>query len=200
MSAIARKVERHRVNEQPGRSGWDRLPRDPRENRRAGDPVRSHWATEIHARSRRFSFRVFRVLRGFNGRFEGSATVLLRSALGAVLLLAMEVCAVGQADRYVVSSSNCSPVAGSVVTITAQLADAGEFPVATEGKTMTWSETGAGGSFGSLTSTTSAEGVATVSFTTSAQTMAAGVSSAEETIASGVPTSHQGRRNGKGAP
>ena len=38
----------------------------------------------------------------------------------------------------------------------------------TSGVTVTWSKTGAGGSFGSSTSTTNSNGVATVTFTTGA--------------------------------
>src|SRR5206468_2739371 len=70
------------------------------------------------------------------------------------------------ASKYLVSSSNNSPLAGSAVTITAQLADANNNPVATAGKTVTWSKTGAGGSFAIATSTTDASGRATVVFTT----------------------------------
>src|SRR6185369_11342653 len=72
----------------------------------------------------------------------------------------------GAAAKYLVSSNNDSPVAGSAVTITAQLADNNDNPVSTAGKTVTWSKTGAGGSFASATSLTSAGGTATVSFTT----------------------------------
>lgn len=70
------------------------------------------------------------------------------------------------ATKYLVTSSDNNPIAGSAVTITAQLADANGNPVATAGKTVTWSKTGAGGSFQTATSTTNASGVATVSFTT----------------------------------
>jgi len=52
------------------------------------------------------------------------------------------------------------------VTITAQLADQSDTPTGVAGKTITWSKTGAGGSFGSPTSVTNASGVATVTFTT----------------------------------
>src|SRR5262249_53516109 len=74
----------------------------------------------------------------------------------------------GIATRYLVTSSDNSPVAGAAVTITAQLADSNGNPVSTAGKTVTWTKTGAGGSFATGTSTTSASGVATVSFTTGA--------------------------------
>lgn len=72
----------------------------------------------------------------------------------------------GTATKYIVTSSSSGPVAGAPVTITAQLADANENPVATSGKTLTWSKTGTGGSFASPTSSTNANGVATVAFTT----------------------------------
>src|SRR5439155_18745135 len=68
--------------------------------------------------------------------------------------------------KYVVTSSDNNPAAGTAVTITAQLADAGGLPVPIAGKLVTWSKTGSGGSFSSATSTTNASGVATVSFTT----------------------------------
>jgi hypothetical protein len=60
--------------------------------------------------------------------------------------------------------------AGSNVTITAQLKDAFDNDVATSGKVITWSKTGGivgdvGGKFASATSTTNANGVATVVFT-----------------------------------
>ena len=73
----------------------------------------------------------------------------------------------GPATQYLVTSSGSSPIAGSNVTITAQLADANGNAVSTSGLTVTWSKTGAGGSFGSGTSTTNGSGVATVTFTTS---------------------------------
>src|SRR5213078_4838762 len=65
------------------------------------------------------------------------------------------------AAKYLVSSSNNSPLAGSAIAITAQLADANNNPVATPGKTVTWTKTAAGGSFGSATSTTEASAKAT---------------------------------------
>jgi hypothetical protein len=72
----------------------------------------------------------------------------------------------GTATKYVVTSSSSVPVAGSAVTITAQLTDSGGNPVHTSGKVITWSSTN-GGSFSAGTSTTDSNGVATVSFTTS---------------------------------
>ncbi|MBM4054748.1 MAG: hypothetical protein FJ264_08775 [Planctomycetes bacterium] len=71
------------------------------------------------------------------------------------------------AIRYIVSSSDSSPAAGSNVTITAQLADAGNNAIGMAGKVVTWSSSN-GGSFASPTSITDAGGIATVVFTTSA--------------------------------
>ncbi|HEY2805055.1 MAG TPA: invasin domain 3-containing protein [Gemmatimonadales bacterium] len=70
--------------------------------------------------------------------------------------------------KYVVATSGTTPVAGTQVTISAQLADANNNPVAANpARTVNWTSTG-GGSFGSPSSTTSlATGIATVTFTTS---------------------------------
>jgi len=72
----------------------------------------------------------------------------------------------GAAAKYSVSSSSYSPQAGSTVTISAQLLDASNNPVAATGQTVTWSSTN-GGSFSSATSTTNGSGLATVNFTVS---------------------------------
>jgi VCBS repeat-containing protein len=72
----------------------------------------------------------------------------------------------GPATRYLVTSSDNAPPAGDAVTITAQLTDANDNPVATENLTVTWTSTN-GGSFASPTSLTDASGVATIDFTTS---------------------------------
>jgi len=69
-------------------------------------------------------------------------------------------------DKYIVTASSYAPVAGADVTITAQLASAGNDPIHSSGVVVTWSKTGTGGSFGSGTSTTDASGIATVTFTT----------------------------------
>ena len=74
---------------------------------------------------------------------------------------------VGAATKYIVSSSSYNPIAGTTVTISAQLSDASNLPVSTSGKVVTWSKTGSGGSFASATSTTNTSGTATVVFTTS---------------------------------
>jgi hypothetical protein len=72
----------------------------------------------------------------------------------------------GPASGYLVSASSSSPVAGSTVTIAAQLADGHGNPVAGGGRIVAWTASGSGGVFGSATSTTAANGVATVGFTT----------------------------------
>lgn len=69
-------------------------------------------------------------------------------------------------NRYLVTWSNPAPVAGSTVTITAQLANETNTPVPTSGRIVTWADAG-GGSFGSATSITDVAGKATVSYTTS---------------------------------
>ena len=74
--------------------------------------------------------------------------------------------AAGTATKYIVNSTNSSPVAGSSVTITAQLADANNNAVSTAGLTVNWSKSNANGSFASATSTTNSSGIATVVFTT----------------------------------
>src|SRR5262249_46238323 len=70
----------------------------------------------------------------------------------------------GPGAKCIVSSARLSSVAGTGVTITAQLADANNNAVPTSGKTVTWSKTGAGGSFSSPTSITNGSGVAQVTF------------------------------------
>jgi len=71
----------------------------------------------------------------------------------------------GPAAKYEVNSSDINPIAGSNVTINAQLMDQYNNNVTTVGKTITWSKTGTGGSFSSSTSTTNSSGIATVTFT-----------------------------------
>jgi hypothetical protein len=71
------------------------------------------------------------------------------------------------ASKFIVTSSGYSPVPGSGVTITAQLADTLNLAVPVSGVVVTWSSTG-GGTFSSATSTTNASGIATVTFTVSA--------------------------------
>ena len=72
----------------------------------------------------------------------------------------------GPATKYVVTPSNLSPVAGTAVTITAQLADQYGNPVATSGIRVTFSKTGTGGRFSTTRVNTNASGIATTTFTT----------------------------------
>jgi adhesin/invasin len=74
---------------------------------------------------------------------------------------------VGLAAKYLVTSSNYSPVAGGTVTISAQRADQYGNSVTGAGFIVTWSKTGTGGSFATGTSTTASTGKATVVFTVS---------------------------------
>src|SRR5438477_2129823 len=97
----------------------------------------------------------FTVTATAGGNCQGS-----NASTGATLVVA------NPPAKYVVTSSDNNPAAGSAVTISAQLADSGGLPVPIAGKLVTWSKTGTGGSFSSATSTTNASGVATVSFTT----------------------------------
>ena len=68
--------------------------------------------------------------------------------------------------QYVVTSSTASPIAGTAVTITAQLANVSGGPVQIAGRVVAWQKIGLGGSFATAQSTTNASGIATVSFTT----------------------------------
>ncbi|MCX6138425.1 MAG: hypothetical protein NTV54_13120 [Ignavibacteriales bacterium] len=72
----------------------------------------------------------------------------------------------GGAAKYLVTSSSSNPAVGTGVTITAQLVDAGDNPVAEANRVVTWSSAGAGGSFPPGTGTTNASGIVTVTFTT----------------------------------
>jgi adhesin/invasin len=74
----------------------------------------------------------------------------------------------GAGSKYLVTASSYSPVVGSAVTVAAQLADAYGNLVKTAGLSVTWSKTGTGGSFGANPTSTDANGVARVVFTTSA--------------------------------
>jgi alpha-tubulin suppressor-like RCC1 family protein len=75
----------------------------------------------------------------------------------------------GEPKQYVVRSSETSPVVGSTITLTAQLADRYTNPTRVAGRVVTWSigSDAAGGAFASPTSNTNTDGVATVSFTVS---------------------------------
>jgi VCBS repeat-containing protein len=70
----------------------------------------------------------------------------------------------GAAVKYLVSAASPTAVAGEAVTVTAQLADANDNPVATPNVTVTWSSTN-GGTFPGP-SLTDVAGLATTSFTT----------------------------------
>ena len=72
---------------------------------------------------------------------------------------------VGAAAKYSLTASPAAPVAGQPMTVSAQLLDANDAPVATAGRVVTWSKNASTGSFASATTTTDASGVATVSFT-----------------------------------
>jgi hypothetical protein len=71
--------------------------------------------------------------------------------------------------KYTVTSSASSVEVGTQVTFTAQLVDSNGAPALLSGQTVTWSSTGAGGSFASATSLTNESGVATVTFTLDTQ-------------------------------
>ncbi|MFA7288767.1 MAG: T9SS type A sorting domain-containing protein [Melioribacteraceae bacterium] len=71
----------------------------------------------------------------------------------------------GAAISYDVTATKYGPVNGDTVKITAQAVDAFKNAVALNGKTITWSSTN-DGTFSSPTSTTNANGKATVVFTT----------------------------------
>lgn len=68
--------------------------------------------------------------------------------------------------KFIVTSSDYNPVAGSSVTITAQLADAANNSVANPGITVNWTKNNANGSFSNASSITDATGKATITFTT----------------------------------
>jgi hypothetical protein len=70
------------------------------------------------------------------------------------------------ASKFLVTSSSYSPVPGSAVTISAQLADSLNNVVPATGAVVTWTSTN-GGFFSAATSTTNASGIATATFTVS---------------------------------
>jgi adhesin/invasin len=128
----------------------------------------------------------------------GTATITASANGSAVGGSALVSFTAGTATKYLVNSSSFTPTAGTAVTITAQLADVNNNPVATAGSVVAWSSTG-GGSFSSGTSTTNGSGVATVSFTTSvaqnphtvtATTGSVTGTSLTITPSSGVPTNY----------
>ena len=72
----------------------------------------------------------------------------------------------GGATQYIVAAATSTPVAGSAVSISAQLADANNNAVAIAGQTVTWTKSDANGTFSAGTSTTNASGVASITLTT----------------------------------
>jgi hypothetical protein len=70
------------------------------------------------------------------------------------------------ATQYLVTSSSYGPVAGTAVTIHAQLADANGNAVSTAGNSVAWTNSGSGGSFTTTTTSTNSKGIATATFTT----------------------------------
>ncbi|MFI5231441.1 MAG: beta strand repeat-containing protein [Gemmatimonadales bacterium] len=96
----------------------------------------------------------------------GSAIVSATLAGVAVTAADTVTIVANTATQYMIAPSSTSPVAGSAVTISAQLANVAGTAVAVAGHVVTWHVTGAGGVFGAPTSTTNASGVATVTFTT----------------------------------
>ena len=75
----------------------------------------------------------------------------------------------GNAAIYIITTSSLNPIAGSGVTVTAQLADLNGNAVATGGLVETWSFTGSGGSVTPLSSSTNSSGAAIVTFITATQ-------------------------------
>jgi hypothetical protein len=69
-------------------------------------------------------------------------------------------------SQYVVTSSSAAPIAGTAVTISAQLANVSGGPVQAAGRVVAWQKIGPGGSFALAQSVTNASGIASVSFTT----------------------------------
>jgi adhesin/invasin len=117
-----------------------------------------------------------------SGTSTGTATIT-----GTVNALAITDDAVvgftaGPAVAYEVTVDDLSPVAGTDITVTAQLIDAFGNPVAQESVEVTWSSTN-GGSFSSLTSLTNASGIATVTFTTETTPSTAHVVTASDSSA-----------------
>ncbi|MGH7654366.1 MAG: invasin domain 3-containing protein [Gemmatimonadaceae bacterium] len=138
----------------------------------------------------------------------GSAIVSATLADTAVTATDTVTIAANAGTQYVITPSSTSPVAGSTVTVTAQLADAGGDPVALAGKTVTWNIAGeTGGAFAPTTSVTSASGAATTTYTTGTSVGAAYTIGAHDaaalagnvtiTNAAGTPSSLQWSRAGR---
>jgi hypothetical protein len=90
----------------------------------------------------------------------GYATI--RASLGTAQATAL-FHVFGSAHHFVVSTSNQGPAIGSTITVNAQVVDALNQVLNAGGRTVTWGSTN-GGTFTAPTSTTNANGVATVSF------------------------------------
>ncbi|HEV2179948.1 MAG TPA: invasin domain 3-containing protein, partial [Gemmatimonadaceae bacterium] len=71
-------------------------------------------------------------------------------------------------SNYLVTPGSTSPAAGSVVTLTAQLRDAGNNAIASAGQTVTWGLNNGAFTPSAATSTTNASGIASVTVTTPA--------------------------------
>ncbi len=110
------------------------------------------------------------ILTSKSGAGSAGAPVISQSAISGITLATPAAnqnatVSVGTAaSKYLVTLSPSTVTVGGSVTVSAQLADASNNPVATAGKTVTWGGAGAG-SFGSATSTTDSNGVATVTYT-----------------------------------
>ncbi|HEY0771475.1 MAG TPA: chitobiase/beta-hexosaminidase C-terminal domain-containing protein, partial [Sphingobacteriaceae bacterium] len=97
----------------------------------------------------------------------GTATTVTATDAGSLTGTTPAITTIsGAAAKYILSASNYSPGAGSAVTISAQLADVNNNPVTTAGVVLTWSKSDLNGAFASATSTTDANGLASVMFTT----------------------------------
>jgi hypothetical protein len=73
--------------------------------------------------------------------------------------------ATATSGNYTISASVFDAPVGTQFVVTAQLTDGAGTPVPVAGRTVTWSNTGGAGSFESATSTTNAQGTASVTFT-----------------------------------
>ena len=73
----------------------------------------------------------------------------------------------GPVAKYILSTSVIDPPAGADIVIYAQAADGYDNPTRTQGRLVTWSNTGSGGSFAQPATGTDVNGTAAVTFTTS---------------------------------
>jgi hypothetical protein len=105
-----------------------------------------------------------------SGTVTGAATITGTVGGLAITNNAIVQLTAGTASKYLVTSNNSTPVAGTTVTIRAQLADASNNPIATAGNAVTFSSTGGGSFVGANPVATDATGVAQITFTTSLTT------------------------------